>query len=183
MPKTKKHYKKRRTIKKRKSLRGAGFTESLRKKTQRYRSPEKNRIRTVNPNDRDRARIGFDRTGRKYVIPSQQVQTYAPVDEWKQHTYAVSNKYGPSQSSFYAGPALENPYLYETQGIQPIPHGKDGTIVYSTGNIYKGDFNQGKREGFGTLQIKEGKTMGPKYEGEWKEDKFVPFMEWKESKK
>jgi hypothetical protein len=64
-----------------------------------------------------------------------------------------------------------------------VPHGKDGTIVYSTGHVYKGDFNNGMREGLGTLKIKEGKMTGPSYTGEWKEDKFVPFMEWKKQNK
>ena len=59
------------------------------------------------------------------------------------------------------------------------PQGKEVTIVYPSGHIYTGDFNKGKREGTGALTIKD----GPIYEGEWKEDKFVPFIKWKKDNK
>jgi hypothetical protein len=176
--KTKKRNKKIRTFKKRRHFGGHpgdGFVKNLRSKTRRNPSPQRERRQIINPNGRST----FNRFGRSYVVSTQPPEI---KNEWKEHKYAVSNKYGPNESSFYAGPALENSYLYETQGTQPIPHGKDGTVVYSTGHVYKGDFNQGKREGYGTLQVKEGKINGPTYEGEWKDDKFVPFLDYKKNK-
>ena len=170
MAKSRKNYKKHRTQRKRKLRRGAGFTENLRGKTRKVNANEQRRI-TINPNGRNR----FNRSGRSYVISNQPIER---ANEWKESKVLVTN-YGPSQSAFYSGPGMQNDYLYHTQKTQPIPHGKDGTLVYSTGHVYKGDFNKGKREGFGTLTIKEGKTKGPTYEGEWKDDKFVPFIEWK----
>jgi len=172
LSKTKKRNKKIRTFKKRRHFGGHpgdGFVKNLRGKTRRNPSPQRERIRTINSKK-------FERSGRSYVVSMHPPEL---KNEWKEHKYAVSNKYGPNESSFYAGPALENSYLYETQGTQPIPHGKDGTLLYSTGHIYKGDFNHGKREGYGTLQVRDGKTNGPTYEGEWKDDKFVPFLDYK----
>jgi hypothetical protein len=114
-----------------------------------------------NPNGTSR----FNRSGRTYVEAPKVIQT----DPDK---FMVDSKFGPSNESLYVGPSIR-------EGDNKIPHGKDGTIVYSTGHVYKGDFKQGKREGYGTLTIKEGKIKGPTYEGEWKDDKFVPFVDYK----
>ena len=159
MSKTKRIYKKRKTQRKRKLRRGGTFADTLRAKTRRERdkSPRRRGIRIINPNDRNRARLGFDKSGRIFTMSSQQI-TNPPVDEWKEERFVVDNKYGPSESAFYAGPALENKYLSQTQGIKPIPHGKEGTLAYTTGHVYKGDFNQGKREGFGKYVWSCGQT-------------------------
>jgi hypothetical protein len=167
--------KKPRTIRRRKSLRGSGFTEDLRNKTSRTRKNS-----TIKNPPLVNRRNRFVRQSRSYLDSTQERE---PINEWKEQSYSVTNKYGPNESAFYAGPVLQNDYLYQTQKVQPIPHGKDGTVIYSTGHVYKGDFNKGKREGHGTLVIKDGKIKGPIYEGEWKDDKFVPFTDWKNANK
>jgi len=136
MSKTKKNYKKNKTIRKRKSVRGAGFTEKLRGKTRnvpRKKEPK----RTINKNRRHSSNTSFNISRRS--SPVQDIESSIIIDE------------------------------------KDIPNGKNITIVYPTGHIYKGDFNKGKKEGTGTLKIKD----GPTYQGEWKDDKFVPFSEWK----
>jgi len=172
MPKTKKNYKKRRTIRTRKSLRGAGFTESLRVKTR--RAPREKEIkRTINLNS-------FNRLSRNYFpsiedskfIATAPKQTIDSPSKFKDNGYMVDNTYGPNKSAFYSGPSV-------ISGEKGIPHGKEGIVVYPTGHIYKGDFNKGKREGTGTFTVKD----GPTYEGEWNDDKFVPFTEWKSQNK
>ena len=60
-----------------------------------------------------------------------------------------------------------------------IPHEKDGKILSTNGDVYTGDFVKGKSEGTGKLIIKE----GPASEGEWKDDKFVAFTDWKNANK
>jgi len=144
MPKTKKNYKKRRTIRKRKSVRGAGFAEELRTRTRTRRLPpqerQREKRRSITPNKRNI----FPASIRNYLDP-------APASEI-------------------------NPL---SQQDVSVPNGKNITIVYPTGHIYKGDFNEGKKEGTGTFTVKD----GPSYTGEWKEDKFVPFTEWKKSHK
>ena len=183
MPKTKKHYKKRRTIRKRKSIGGSGFTEDLRRKTKtitmRNATPE--RRRTITPNDRNR----FNRSNRTYV-PSETNQdrrfiatppkptTRESPPKFRDNGYMVDPNYGLNESAFYSGPSI-------IRGEKGIPHGKNGMIAYSTGHIYEGDFNKGKREGTGTLRMEKG--PGPSYTGEWKDDKFVPFTEWKSQNK
>lgn len=84
--------------------------------------------------------------------------------------------------------------FYEGEGINREPfvrHGK-GTYVWQNQDTYSGEWNQNKREGFGTFtsadtgDIYEGNwendhrngigikrfSDGGKYEGEWKNDKF-----------
>lgn len=172
MTKTRKNYRKSKTLKRRKSRKGGTFADTLRAKTRKERNNSYRRS-TISTRDRNR----FNRSGRTYAV-SQEILTPA-LDEWKEERFVVDNKFGPSESAFYAGPALQNAYLSQTQGIKPIPHGKEGTVVYTTGHVYKGDFNQGKREGYGELKIKD----GPTYKGEWKADTFVPFSEYKKSSK
>jgi len=183
MPKTKKHYKKRRTIRKRKTIGGSGFTEGLRGKTITMRNATPERKRTINPNDRNR----FNRSNRTYV-PAQTNQDVRFIatppkstttrrespPKFRDNGYMVDTQFGPNKSAFYSGPSI-------IRGEKGIPHGKNGMIAYSTGHIYEGDFNKGKREGTGTLRMEKG--PGPSYTGEWKDDKFVPFTEWKSQKK
>jgi hypothetical protein len=175
MPKTKKHYKKRKTIRKRKTIGGSGFTDKIRGKTRRV-TPERERRRTITPNDRNR----FNRSNRTYV-PSQEERKFIATPpkpttrresppKFRDNGYMVDPNYGLNESAFYSGPSI-------IRGEKGIPHGKDGMIAYSTGHIYEGDFNKGKREGTGTLRMEKG--PGPSYTGEWKDDKFVPFTEWK----
>jgi hypothetical protein len=186
MPKTKKHYKKRRTIRKRKTIRGGSptFTEGLRRKTKtitmRNAIPE--RRRTITPNDRNR----FNRSNRTYV-PAETNQDLRFIatppklttrdmikspPKFRDNGFMVDNKFGPNEQGYYLGPSV-------IRGEKGIPHGKDGLIKYSSGHLYVGDFNKGKREGTGSFIVKD----GPTYEGEWKDDKFVPFTEWKSQNK
>lgn len=185
MPKTKKNYKKRRTIRKRKSVGGIGaiFTEELRNKTRTMRNRTPERRRTIIPNGRNR----FNRSNRTYVpaetnqdirfiaTPPKQtrdIKLSESPPKFRDNGYMIDTQFGPNESAFYAGPSI-------IRGEKGIPHGKEGTVVYSTGHVYKGDFNKGKREGTGTFTVKE----GPTYEGEWKDDKFVPFIEYKSQNK
>lgn len=164
MPKSKKRSKKSNTFRKRKLRRGGqstGLVAKLRGKTRRVPTPERERPirRTVNPNGSNR----FNRSGRSYV----------PLENptWQDNGLITDNAYGPSKEGLYAGPSIK----YGSR--QAIPHGKEGTILYTTGDIYTGDFVKGKREGTGKLTIKG----GPTYEGDWKDDKFSDFVEWKKS--
>jgi hypothetical protein len=181
MPKTKKNYKKRRTIKRRKYITGSGFTEGLRGKTRTMRNTSPERRRTINPNDRNT----FNRPNRTYVPaetnqdlrfiatpPKSTRLTPKSPPKFRDNGYMVDNKFGPNEEGFYRGPSV-------IRGEKGIPHGKDGVILYSTGHIYQGDFNKGKREGTGRFIVND----GPKYEGEWKDDKFVPFIEYKSQNK
>ena len=185
--KTKRHHKKRKTIRICKSG-GSGFTEGLRGKTRRL-TPEKERRRTITPNNRDR----INRLGRNYIpqsntIPDLQERRIiatppkltrgekmfeSPPKFRDNNGYFIDTSFGPSQTGYYSGPSGKY-----TNG-NPIPHGKNGDIIYSTGHIYTGDFNKGKREGTGRFIVND----GPKYEGEWKDDKFVPFIEYKSQNK
>jgi len=184
MPKTKKNYKKRRNIRKRKSVRGAGFTEGLRGKTRTMRNTTPERRRTINLNDRNRENR-FNRSNRTYVPaetnqdlrfiatpPKQTRDMIKSPPKFRDNGLMVDNNFGPNESDFYKGPSV-------IRGEKGIPHGKDGVIIYSSGHIYQGDFNKGKREGTGRFIVKD----GPTYEGEWKEDKFVPFIEYKSQNK
>ena len=186
MVKTKRHHKKRKTIRRCKS-RGGGFTDELRKTTSktRHSTPEKERTRTINPNDKNR----FNRSGRSYNTTTQQSSperhnVVTPPFSTRENNKSppkfrnnngpfFDTKFGPSQNSFYSGPSGKY-----TNGT-PIPHGKNGQIIYSTGHTYTGDFNKGKREGTGSLTINDKNITGPTYKGEWKNDKFVPFSDWK----
>lgn len=180
MPRTKKHYKNRKTIRKRKSVRGAGLPQELRGKTMRMRNTTPERRRTINPNDRTR----FNRSNRTYVPaetnqdlrfiatpPKSTRLTPKSPPKFRDNGFMVDNKFGPNEQGYYLGPSV-------IRGEKGIPHGKEGLIKYSSGHLYVGDFNKGKREGTGTFIVKD----GPTYEGEWKEDKFVPFTEWKKEK-
>ena len=190
MPKTKKNYKKRRTIRKRKSVRnrkslrgGSGFTEGLRGKTRTMRNTTPERRRTINLNDRNR----FNRSNRTYV-PAETNQDlrfiatppkltrgkkmFESPPKFRDNGFMVDNKFGPNEQGYYLGPSV----IRDEKGI---PHGKDGLIKYSSGHLYVGDFNKGKREGTGSFIVKD----GPTYEGEWKDDKFVPFIEYKSQNK
>ena len=181
MPRTKKNYKKRRTIKRRKSVRGCGRPEELRNKTRSMRNKTPERRRTINPNERNT----FNRSNRTYVPsetnqelrfiatpPKQTRDMIKSPPKFRDNGLMVDNKFGPNKEGFYRGPSL-------IRGEKGIPHGKDGVILYSTGHIYQGDFNKGKREGTGRFIVND----GPKYEGEWKDDKFVPFIEYKSQNK
>jgi len=183
MPKTKKNYKKRRTIKRRKPI-GGSRVDELRTKTRTMRNRTPERRRTINPNDRNR----FNRSNRTYVpaetnqdlrfiatppkLTTRDIHQSPP--KFRDNGYMVDTQFGPNESDFYSGPSI-------IRGEKGIPHGKDGMIAYSTGHIYEGDFNKGKREGTGTLRMEKG--PGPSYTGEWKDDKFVPFTEWKSQNK
>jgi hypothetical protein len=183
MPKTKKNYKKRRTIRKRKTIGGSGFIEGLRGKTRTMRNITPERKRTIIPNGRNR----FNRTNINYV-PIQTNQDlrfiatppkltrgekmFESPPKFRDNGFMVDNKFGPNEQGYYLGPSV-------IRGEKGIPHGKDGLIKYSSGHLYVGDFNKGKREGTGSFIVKD----GPTYEGEWKEDKFVPFTEWKSQNK
>jgi len=180
---------KRSALRRRKSVGGTetGFVKGLRGKTKTMRRinpmSEREKRRTVNPNGINR----FNRSGRTYAVDSL---TFLPKDgiistpprvtreNLKSPTIEVSelmtdNQYGPSKQGLYAGPSIK-------YGSQPaIPHGKEGTIMYPTGDVYVGDFVKGRREGTGKLIIKQ----GPTYEGEWKDDKFSEFVEWKAQNK
>lgn len=182
MPKTKKNYKKRRTIRKRKSIGGSGFTEGLRTKTRTMRNRTPERKRTIIPNGRNR----FNRSSNRNYVPVQTNQDvrfiatppkltrdiHESPPKFRDNGYMVDTQFGPNESAFYAGPSI-------IRGEKGIPHGKEGMIAYSTGHIYEGDFNKGKREGTGRFIVKD----GPTYEGEWKDDKFVPFIEYKSQNK
>jgi len=189
--KTRKHYKKRRTFRKRRQSGGieTGFVNKLRKQTRKATTTNSNdrlKRQTVNPNGVNR----FNRSGRDYYVSNStgETATRFPIipstnnsktrkqesnPEWKDSGLMTLNDYGPGKQSFYLGPSTQ----YGTE--KEIPHGKDGTVIYATGDVYKGDFVKGKREGTGELQIKD----GPKYEGDWSDDKFVKFSEWKSTEK
>jgi hypothetical protein len=192
--KTRKYYKKRKTFRKRRQSGGVetGFVNKLRKQTRKVTPSNSDRHKRQTMDSRQVSR--FTRSGRDYyvtratgetstrlpIIPSknaskpnkQEVKPeYKP--EWKNSGLMTLNDYGPGKQSFYTGPSIQ-------YGVEPsIPHGKDGTIVYATGDVYSGDFMKGKREGTGKLQIKE----GPKYEADWNDDTFVEFKEWKNTEK
>ncbi len=91
----------------------------------------------------------------------------------EEHNFIVNDKYGPANNIFYAGP------VYTKTPEKKIPHGLNGTIVYGTNDVYKGSFHMGKRHGYGCLKIKN----GPEYKGQWENDKFLPFIEWKNKSK
>lgn len=181
MPRTKKHYKKRRTIKRRKYVRGSGHPEELRNKTRTMRNTSPERKRTINPNERNT----FNRSNRTYA-PSERNEDLRFIatppkstrnvpkspPKFRDNGFIVDNKFGPNEQGFYSGPSV-------IRGEKGIPHGKDGVILYSSGHSYVGDFNKGKREGTGRFIVND----GIKYEGEWKNDKFVPFTEWKSQNK
>jgi len=184
MYKTKKNNKKPKTFKKRKINGGVskGFVNNLRQKTRRMPRNERDPRTTTDSTGRNR----FNRNRRYYVsditsslhertlsspptISREKVQS--PV--WQDNGIITDNQFGPSKEGFYAGPSIK----YGSR--DPIPHGKEGTILYPSGHIYTGDFVRGLREGQGKLKIKE----GPTYEGVWKNDKFTDFTEWKEENK
>jgi hypothetical protein len=170
---TKKNNKKSRNFRK-KRISGGTDVNFLRKlrdrsktgktRTVRDYAPQREIKRITNPNGHSR----FNRSGRNYYV-AEQVDT----PTWKENGYITDNKYGPSEEGLYAGPSIK----YGT--MSAVPHGKDGTILYTTGDVYTGNFVKGKREGTGKLTIKE----GPTYEGEWKDDKFVEFTDWKNANK
>ena len=182
MPKTKKNYKKRRTIRKRKSVGGAGFTEGLRGKTRTMRNITPERKRTIIPNGRNR----FNRSSSRNYVPTHEERKiiatppkltrgkkmFESPPKFRDNGFMVDNKFGPNEQGYYLGPSV----IRDEKGI---PHGKDGLIKYSSGHLYVGDFNKGKREGTGSFIVKD----GPTYEGEWKDDKFVPFIEYKSQNK
>lgn len=175
MSKTKKYGKKTKTFRKRKIRRGGTFVAKLRGKTRRVPTPERERPirRTVNPND-------SNRFSRNYVEPFERTTVITPprttrekpsTPTWQDNGFMTDNRYGPSKEGLYAGPSIK----YGSRSA--VPHGKEGTILYPTGDTYTGDFMKGKREGTGRLTIKG----GPSYEGDWKDDKFSDFVEWKKS--
>ena len=180
MPKTKKNYKKRRTIRKRKSVGGAGFTEGLRGKTRTMRNRTPERKRTIIPNRFNRTNINYvpiqtNQDLRFIATPPKLTRgkkMFESPPKFRDNGFMVDNKFGPNEQGYYLGPSV----IRDEKGI---PHGKDGLIKYSSGHLYVGDFNKGKREGTGSFIVKD----GPTYEGEWKEDKFVPFTEWKSQNK
>uniref|UniRef100_A0A6C0E129 Uncharacterized protein n=1 Tax=viral metagenome TaxID=1070528 RepID=A0A6C0E129_9ZZZZ len=177
MSNTKKRSKQSKTFRKRKLRRGGTFVAKLRGKTRRAPTPERERLirQTVNPNG-----SRFSRSGRTYVESFERTNVITPprptrekpsTPTWQDNGLMTDNAYGPSKQGLYAGPSIK-------YGSRPaIPHGKDGVIVYPTGDTYTGDFVKGKRQGTGRLTIKE----GPTYEGDWKDDKFSEFVEWKKS--
>ena len=175
MSRTKKYNKKSRTKKNNKKYRNfrkktlsggmdcnyndCNYVKKLREKTRinRDSAPGRPRInRTINPN------------GPSSYYVAQQVEP--PPPNWKDNGYITDNKYESNKKGLYAGPSIK----YGTMGTA-IPHGKDGKFLYKNGDVYTGDFFKGKREGTGKLTLKE----GPTYEGDWKDDKFVPFTDWK----
>jgi len=187
--KTRKHYKKRKTFRKRRQSGGVetGFVNKLRKQTRKVTtnsSRDRPKRQPINPNGVSR----FNRSGRDYyvaqstgdsatrfpTIPSTNAtRKQEAKPEWKDSGLMTLNDYGPGKQSMYLGPSTQ----YGTESA--IPHGKDGTVIYATGDVYSGDFVKGKREGTGALHVKE----GPKYEGEWRDDKFVEFTDWKSTEK
>jgi hypothetical protein len=176
MGKTKKRNQKSKTSKKRRRVGGTdtGFVGKLRQKTRRIHrnKPESERRQIINPNRRNRS----DRYASflpQVVTPPKATRETIKSPTWQDSGFITDNEFGPSKEGFYAGPSIK----YGT--ISAIPHGKDGTILYPTGHVYTGDFVKGLREGMGKLQIQH----GPIYEGEWKNDKFTKFIEWKENKK
>lgn len=46
----------------------------------------------------------------------------------------------------------------------------EGTMVFSSGNTYKGSFSKGLRNGKGILLFK---ATGDSYDGEWQQDKMT----------
>jgi hypothetical protein len=186
--KTKKHNKKSRTFRKRRHYGGTetGFVKTLRGKTRRISSEterkKEERMKIRNPNGKNR----FNRSGRTYVaqaLPEIRIVVTPPKSTrknlkspptWQDNGLIVDNTFGPSKEGFYAGPSSIK-YGME----KAVPHGKNATVLYPTGHIYRGEFNRGVREGTGALTIKDGNITGPTYEGEWKDDKFVPFLEYK----
>lgn len=185
MNKTKKRCKNCRTFRKRKAHGGQskGFVKTLRGKTRRVPTPERQIRRTINPNGVNR----FNRSGRIYAVDNSRVATERHVvvtppkstrekpktPTWEDNGFITDNAFGPSKEGLYAGPSIK----YGSQ--LAVPHGKDGTILYPTGHTYTGDFVKGKREGTGKLTI----LKGPTYEGDWKDDKFTQFIEWKNQNK
>ena len=183
--KTRKHYKKRKTFRKRRQSGGVetSFVDKLRRQTRKAPTTSSDKRKTMDSRQVSR----FTRSGRDYYVThaTGEIATRFPIipptnsskpkikHEWKDSGLMTLNDYGPGKQSLYMGPGIQ-------YGDEPsIPHGRDGTIVYATGDVYSGDFVKGKREGTGALQIKE----GPKYEGDWSDDKFVKFTEWKSTEK
>jgi hypothetical protein len=189
---TKKNNKKSRTFRKKRLSGGVdvSFLKKLRDssktgktRTIRDSTPDRERKRTINPNGFSR----FNRFGRRLVTqndndmperiiitPPKTIREKPKTPTWEDNGFITDNKFGPSEEGLYAGPSIK----YGTMG-PAIPHGKDGTILYPSGHVYTGDFVKGQREGTGKLTIKE----GPTYEGEWKDDKFVEFTDWKNANK
>ena len=68
-------------------------------------------------------------------------------------------------------------YDYEGEILNNEPHGF-GTLTYEkSGSVYKGNFLDGDRNGFGIYTFKSGN----RYEGNWKNDKKHGFGKWYES--
>lgn len=97
--------------------------------------------------------------------------------------HIVDNMYGPSSSWQYSGPSGS----WGVHGM-PIPHGPLGAIEYKRKHTYTGDFRHGMRHGPGELQVVDAERdlhdrpgpdrLGPTYTGDWKFDKFDPYVQW-----
>jgi hypothetical protein len=58
-------------------------------------------------------------------------------------------------------------YYYEGHWVNGLPHG-EGTMVFPTGNVFTGDMNEGRCEGFGVETTADGEIV---YEGAWVDNK------------
>jgi hypothetical protein len=58
-------------------------------------------------------------------------------------------------------------YYYEGYWVNGLPHG-EGTMVFPTGNVFTGDMNEGRCEGFGIETTADGEAV---YEGAWVDNK------------
>ena len=61
--------------------------------------------------------------------------------------------------------------LYEGEFKNGNFHGQ-GTLTHSNGSIYKGDFKDHYKTGYGVYFIKSGEWYGDKYEGQFKDGNF-----------
>ena len=82
----------------------------------------------------------------------------------------------PDGTTYYSG--LYHNMIYEGDAKKippyniPIPNGK-GKITYRNGDIYEGEFVDGKRFGFGKITTTQDGVVKI-FEGEWENDSFKP---------
>ncbi|MGV8946380.1 MAG: DUF4189 domain-containing protein [Lutibacter sp.] len=88
----------------------------------------------------------------------------------------IRNKNNTNSSSQRLQQADENGNMYDYVGeiVNNLPHGF-GTLTYlKSGSVYKSNFINGNREGYGIYTFKSGN----RYEGDWKNDKMHGYGKW-----
>jgi MORN repeat len=166
--KTKTNSKRYKRIGSRRRFRGAGFADRLRRKTKRIESKHIGRTYI------DSEELNMKHQQEKNIYKPK-TTTNNNDNDWADNGQMFDSNFGPGAIDFYQGPSIKkNDYV-----SRAIPHGSNGSIAYATGDSFTGDFVKGKRQGKGTLTIKN----GPTYSGQWTNDSFIPLVNWKKTLK